>query len=56
MKDDYMALIVQNGYPVLKLDVGNGVEQVINEKYVSDNVWYQFIVERWVLWWILVFG
>jgi laminin alpha 3/5 len=44
--DDYMALIVQNGYPVLKLDVGNGVEQVINEKYVSDNVWYQFIVER----------
>ncbi|KYB28643.1 Laminin subunit alpha-like Protein [Tribolium castaneum] len=44
--DDYMALIIQNGYPVLKLDVGNGVEQIINEKYVSDGVWYQFIVER----------
>lgn len=41
-----MALIIQNGYPVLKLDVGNGVEQIINEKYVSDGAWYQFIVDR----------
>ncbi|RZC32304.1 Laminin G 2 and/or Laminin II domain containing protein [Asbolus verrucosus] len=44
--DDYMALIVQNGYPVLKLDIGNGLETLINDKYVSNDVWYQFIVDR----------
>ncbi|XP_060535680.1 laminin subunit alpha [Cylas formicarius] len=44
--DDYMALVVQNGYPVLKLDIGNGPEQVINSKNVSDNIWYQFIIDR----------
>ncbi|KAJ8933871.1 hypothetical protein NQ314_013724 [Rhamnusium bicolor] len=47
MVDDYMALIIQNGYPVLKLDIGNGPDQVINEKFVSDGNWYQFIVERY---------
>ncbi|XP_030765960.1 laminin subunit alpha [Sitophilus oryzae] len=45
--DDYMALIVQNGFPVLNLDIGNGREQVIlNDKRVDDGVWYQFIIER----------
>ncbi|XP_050301015.1 laminin subunit alpha [Anthonomus grandis grandis] len=44
--DDYMALVVQNGYPVLKLDIGNGPEQVNSEKFVADNVWRQFIIER----------
>ncbi|KAK9871509.1 hypothetical protein WA026_012880 [Henosepilachna vigintioctopunctata] len=44
--DDYMALVIQNGYPVLKLDIGNGNEQVINNKYVSDNEWYQFKIIR----------
>ncbi|XP_074042767.1 laminin subunit alpha [Leptinotarsa decemlineata] len=44
--DDYMALIIQNGYPVLKLNIGNGNEQIINPKYVSDNNWYQYIIER----------
>lgn len=42
-----MALIIQNGYPVLKLDIGNGPDQVINKKFVSDNNWYQFIIERY---------
>lgn len=41
-----MALIIQSGYPVLKLDIGNGREQLISDKYVSDNVWYQFIIDR----------
>ncbi|XP_066250557.1 laminin subunit alpha isoform X1 [Euwallacea similis] len=45
--DDYMALVVQNGYPVLKLDIGNGPDQVIlHKKHVADNVWRQFIIER----------
>ncbi|CAG9771124.1 unnamed protein product [Ceutorhynchus assimilis] len=44
--DDYMALVVQNGYPVLKLDIGNGPDQVILKKPVADNVWRQFIIER----------
>ncbi|KAL1517260.1 hypothetical protein ABEB36_001047 [Hypothenemus hampei] len=45
--DDYMALVVQNGYPVLKLDIGNGHEQLImDKKYVADNVWRQFVIER----------
>ncbi|CAG9821860.1 unnamed protein product [Phaedon cochleariae] len=44
--DDYMVLIIQNGYPVLKLNIGNGNEQIINPKFVSDNHWYQYIVER----------
>ncbi|VEN47917.1 unnamed protein product [Callosobruchus maculatus] len=44
--DDFMALIIQNGYPVLKMDLGNGVQKIINEKYVADDNWYQYIVER----------
>lgn len=41
-----MALMIQSGHPVLKLDIGNGVEQVVNPKNVSDGNWYQYIVER----------
>lgn len=41
-----MALVVQNGYPVLKLDFGNGYEQVISPKYVADDNWYQFKIIR----------
>ncbi|KAH1008402.1 hypothetical protein HUJ05_008957 [Dendroctonus ponderosae] len=44
--DDYMALVIQNGYPVLKLDIGNGPEKLNSDKYVADNVWRQFIIER----------
>lgn len=46
--DDYMALLIQNGYPVLRLDVGNGPEKVVSSKYVSDDTWYQFIIERYL--------
>lgn len=41
-----MALEVENGYLVLTVDVGNGPQRVINNKYVADNVWYQFIIDR----------
>lgn len=41
-----MALLLENGYPSLILDVGNGVERVLNEKYVADGKWYQFIIDR----------
>lgn len=41
-----MALVIENGYPSLILDVGNGIERVLNEKYVSDGKWYQFIIDR----------
>lgn len=41
-----MALIIENGYPVLLLDVGNGHEQIINDKNVADDKWYQFIIDR----------
>lgn len=41
-----MALTIENGYPSLLLDVGNGVERVLNNKYVADDKWYQFIIDR----------
>lgn len=41
-----MALLIQNGYPTLLLDVGNGHEQIIVDKYVADDMWHQFIIDR----------
>lgn len=41
-----MSLIIQNGYPVLIMDVGNGIAQVVNSKFVADDKWYQFIIDR----------
>ena len=41
-----MALEVENGYPVLRIDLGNGPEHIFGSKYVADNNWYQAIVER----------
>nr|XP_031828013.1 laminin subunit alpha isoform X2 [Nomia melanderi] len=43
---DFMALMIENGYPVLIIDLGSGPEKIINNKYVSDNVWRQIIVDR----------
>ena len=43
---DFMALLIESGYPVLILDYGSGPEKIINNKFVSDNVWRQIIVER----------
>lgn len=41
-----MALEIENGYPVLTLDIGNGQERILNSKFVADGNWYQFIIER----------
>ncbi|XP_050097931.1 laminin subunit alpha isoform X1 [Anopheles aquasalis] len=45
-RDDYMALEIENGYPVLSVDLGSDPEKVINPKYVADNKWYQAIIDR----------
>ena len=38
-RDDFMAIEIENGYPVLTIDVGDGPERIINTKLVSDNKW-----------------
>lgn len=44
--EDFMAVEIVNGYPILTMDVGNGPERITNEKYVADGNWYQAIVDR----------
>lgn len=44
--EDFMALEIVNGYPILTIDVGNGPERITNEKYVADGNWYQAVVDR----------
>lgn len=44
--DDFMALEIENGYPILTMDLGNGPEKIISNKNVSDGQWHQVIVER----------
>lgn len=43
---DFMALLIESGYPVLIVDLGSGPEKVIHNKFVSDNVWRQIIIDR----------
>lgn len=43
---DFMALMIESGYPVLIMDLGSGPEKVISNRFVSDNVWRQVIVDR----------
>lgn len=45
-RDDFMAIEIENGYPVLLVDVGDGPERIINNKLVDDDRWYEAIVER----------
>lgn len=45
-RDDFMAIEIENGYPVLLIDMGDGPERIINSKLVDDNKWYEAIVER----------
>lgn len=45
-RDDFMAIEIENGYPVLTLDVGDGPERIISNKLVDDDRWYEAIVER----------
>lgn len=41
-----MALLIESGYPVLIVDLGSGPEKIIHNKFVSDNVWRQIIIDR----------
>lgn len=47
-----MVLEIQNGYPYLVVDIGDGAEsgrdpaRIGSDKYVADNRWYQLIVDR----------
>ncbi|XP_014485447.1 PREDICTED: laminin subunit alpha isoform X2 [Dinoponera quadriceps] len=43
---DFMALMIESGYPVLIIDLGSGPEKIIHNKFVSDNVWRQIIIYR----------
>lgn len=45
-RDDFMAIEIENGYPVLLIDVGDGPERIISNKLVDDDHWYEAIVER----------
>ncbi|XP_034231739.1 laminin subunit alpha isoform X3 [Thrips palmi] len=44
--DDYLALVVENGYPVLIADLGSRPQRFIVDKVVADGNWYQAIIER----------
>ena len=44
--DDFLALEIENGYPVLVIDLGSGPERINSDKFVADNTWYQAVVER----------
>lgn len=45
-KDDYMALEIENGYPILSIDLGDGPDKIISKKNVANGKWHQAIVER----------
>lgn len=45
-QNDYMALEIENGYPILAMDLGNGPDKIISKKNVADGKWHQAIVER----------
>lgn len=45
-KGDYMALEVENGYPILSIDLGDGPDKIISKKNVANGKWHQAIVER----------
>jgi laminin alpha 3/5 len=44
--DDFMTLEIRNGYLTLTTDLGSGPQSVTNDRLVSDNVWYQAVVQR----------
>ena len=45
--DDFLALEIENGFPVLLIDLGSGKERINSDKFVADDVWYQAIIERY---------
>lgn len=43
---DFMGLVLRDGYPVLLINLGDGIEEIRNDKYVADNNWHQIIIDR----------
>lgn len=44
--DSFMALEIENGYPILTVDFGTGTQKIISNKNVANDQWHQVIVER----------
>lgn len=44
--DDYMALHIENGYPILNTDLDNKSYKVIGRQPVANGKWHQATVER----------
>lgn len=45
-RDDFMALEIENGYPVLTIDLGNGPERIISDLYSANGKWHKAVVQR----------
>lgn len=41
-----MAIMIENGFPLVVMDLGGGATKIISDKQVNDNRWYQVIVDR----------
>ncbi|XP_065337904.1 laminin subunit alpha [Cloeon dipterum] len=44
--DDFLALEIENGYPVLTIDLGSGPQRIVSDKNIADDTWYQIIIDR----------
>lgn len=44
--NDFVAMEILNGYPIMTIDLGNGPERITSDKYVADGNWYQAIFDR----------
>lgn len=44
--DDFMTLEIENGYPILIIDLGNGPQRIVSNKNIANGQWHQVIVER----------
>lgn len=45
-KQDYIALEIENGYPKLSVDFGDGPQKIISKKNVANGKWHQAVIER----------
>lgn len=45
-QDDFMALEIENGYPILTINLGDEPAKIISNKNVANGKWHQAIVER----------
>lgn len=41
-----MSVEIENGHPVVAIDLGSGHHRIISDMNVTLGTWYQFIVER----------